>query len=217
MTDYDEKPQALRYRPTPGGLLLNLTRLIQVGVGLFAVFVPAFLMAQNPDSNPAVQDSSFTCFIICGIVAWVLPMFKLCSSVPWPVAPGPEALMALIAGMFSAISGICICIARNEMTENNFYIAMALNVLNTTILFGTPVIICSNHAVRLFFTGDTDLTTMQAFSNMEARAKWAKDEQKRMSEKAKYVQKPRYELVETNDGNAFKMAKKTGQTPESTP
>ena len=25
MTDYDEKPQALRYRPTPGGLLLNLT------------------------------------------------------------------------------------------------------------------------------------------------------------------------------------------------
>ena len=63
---------------------------------------------------------------------------KLCSSVPWPVAPGPEALMALIAGMFSAISGICICIARNEMTENNFYIAMALNVLNTTILFGTP-------------------------------------------------------------------------------
>ena len=61
------------------------------------------------------------------------------------------------------------------------------------------------------------LTTMQAFSNMEARAKWAKGEQKRMSEKAKYVQKPRYEMVETNDGNAFKMSKKTGTTPESTP
>ena len=61
------------------------------------------------------------------------------------------------------------------------------------------------------------LTTMQAFSNMEARAKWAKDEHKRMSEKAKYVQKPRYELVETNDGNAFKMSKTTEQTPESTP
>ena len=72
MTDYDEKPQALRYRPTPGGLLLNLTvrklahvrsvnhfmqRLIQIGVGLGAVFVPAFLMAQAPEQNPAVQGA----------------------------------------------------------------------------------------------------------------------------------------------------------------
>lgn len=206
MKEYD--PPTCQYRPTPGGLLLNITRLIQIGVGCMAVFIPTITMAQDPNNNPAIQESSFTCFLICGVVAWLLPLFKLITKVPWPVAPGPEALMALIAGMFSAISGICICIARNEMTENNFYIAMALNVLNTTILFGTPVIICSNHAVRLFFTGDTDLTTMQAFSNMEARAKWAKGEQKRMSEKAKYVQKPRYELVETNDGNAFQMEKK---------
>ena len=48
---------------------------------------------------------------------------------------------------------------------------------------------------------------MQAYSNMEARAKWEKKEAKRASEKAKYIQKPRFELVEANSGNALKMQK----------
>merc|ERR1712025_1154211 len=101
---------------------------------------------------------------------------------------------------------------REGMTEQNFLIAVCLNIANTTILSGTPVIICSNQAVRLFFTTDTDLVTMQAYSKMEARAKWQKKENKRLSEREKEVQKPRFELVETNDGNALAMQKATGAT-----
>ena len=36
------------------------------------------------------------------------------------------------------------------------FLGIVLNIIHTTILFGTPAIICSNHAVRLFFTGDTE-------------------------------------------------------------
>ena len=75
---------------------------------------------------------------------------------PWPIKPGPEALMSLIAGVFSSISGISLCILKNEMIEEYWFLGIVLNVINTTILFGTPAIICSNHAVRLFFTGDTE-------------------------------------------------------------
>ena len=46
---------------------------------------------------------------------------------------------------------------------------------------------------------------MQAYSNMEARAKWQKSEKKRASKKAKYVHEPRFELIETNSGNAFQL------------
>ena len=49
---------------------------------------------------------------------------------------------------------------------------------------------------------------MQAYRNIEARAKWQKREKKRISEREKEVQKPRFELVETNDGNALALQKK---------
>ena len=50
---------------------------------------------------------------------------------------------------------------------------------------------------------------MQAFSNIETRAKWAKKEAKRASLQAKCseFQRPRFELVEANAGNALKMQK----------
>ena len=80
----------------------------------------------------------------------------MCEKVPWPIKPGPEALMALVAGVFSSISGICLCLLKLEMREEIFFLGIVLNVLNTTVLFGTPAIICSNSAVRLFFTGETE-------------------------------------------------------------
>lgn len=48
---------------------------------------------------------------------------------------------------------------------------------------------------------------MQAYHNIEVRAKWEKKEAKRASQKAKYVQRPRFELVEANSGNALQLQK----------
>ena len=58
---------------------------------------------------------------------------------------------------------------------------------------------------------------MQAYSNMEARAKWEKSEAKRASKKEKYIQRPRLELVEVNAGNALQMQKKPLTSEEETP
>ena len=56
---------------------------------------------------------------------------------------------------------------------------------------------------------------MQAYSNMEARAKWEKNEAKRASKKEKYIQRPRLELVEVNAGNALQMQKKPLKSEET--
>ena len=76
--------------------------------------------------------------------------------VKWPVSPGPESMFSMIAGFFSATSGICITILQYEIQQWVLYTALVLNVLHTTLLFGTPVALCANHAMRLFFFGDTE-------------------------------------------------------------
>ena len=62
--------------------------------------------------------------------------------------------MALIAGMFSAISGIAICILREGMTEQNFLLAVVLNIINTTILFGTPGTIYMHTCILLLISNN---------------------------------------------------------------
>jgi len=189
----------------PGGNILTMIRLLQIGLGCLAWFLPTIYCMENQIANPGYLSKYFRAFTWLGVVAWMLPMFKLSSWVKWPIGPGPESMISMVAGFFSATSGICISILQDEIERNVLYTALGLNVAHTTLLFGTPVAICANHAFRLFFFGNTDLVTLQALANIEAHVKADLKEEmiKRESKK-----KEEYEMSECNAGNAFQITKK---------
>ncbi|CAG5108190.1 Oidioi.mRNA.OKI2018_I69.chr1.g3676.t1.cds [Oikopleura dioica] len=183
----------------PGGNFLGLMRIFQMLVGCLAWFVPGIIIMENPQLNPLYGTGIFYTFVLAGIISWLLPCFKILSIVPWPISAGPESMICLIAGFFSVLSGIAICIGQNDIQPYILKIALVLNVIHSTILYGTPVVICSQSAFRFFFISDTDLTTMQAFNNMEARERYERD-----MERASIVKN--YEVSEDNHGQSLNIS-----------
>ncbi|CBY35716.1 unnamed protein product [Oikopleura dioica] len=185
----------------PGGSFLAIMRVFQMLVGCLAWFLPGIIIMENPQANPFFGSSVFYTFIISGVIAWLLPCFKILSVVPWPISAGPESMVCFIAGFFSFLSGIAICIGQNDVQSYVLKIALVLNVIHSTILYGTPVVICSQSAFRFFFLSGADLETMQALNNMEARDRYERD-----MEHASIVKN--YEVSEGNNGQSLSFTPK---------